>query len=167
MFTQSKLLVGVIGAVFMAAYTFGVYQGGYQKGLAESEITIANYEKEILKLEAEKKKAQEKTSIKIETKYIETVKTVKEKEKVYVDRATNDVVSTGELSAGWVYVHDAAARGVHAEAAPASDGTPSSIEDNQALAIITENYSICRTDQERLRSLQEWISKSNEEINSE
>lgn len=167
MFTQSKLLAGVIGVVFMAAYTFGVYQGGYQKGLAESEITIANYEKEILKLEAEKKKAQEKTSIKIETKYIETVKTVKEKEKVYVDRATNDVVSTGELSAGWVYVHDAAARGVHAEAAPASDGTPSGIEDNQALAIVTENYSICRTDQERLRSLQEWISKSNEEINSE
>lgn len=144
----------------MATYTFGVYQGGYQKGLAESEITIANYEKEVLKLEAEKKKAQEKTSIKIETKYIETVKTVKEKEKVYVDRATNDVVSTGELSAGWVYVHDAAARGVHAEAAPASDGETSGVEDNQALAIVTENYSICRTDQERLRSLQKWVIES-------
>lgn len=167
MFTVPKLWVGVIGAVFMAAYTYGVYQGGYNKGLAESEIAIANYENEVVKLEAELQKAQEKVSVKIETKYIETVKTVKEKEKVYVDRATNDVVSTGELSAGWVYVHDKAAQGVHAEAAPASDGTPSGVEDNQALAVVVENYSICRTDQERLRSLQEWVTKTAENINSE
>ena len=166
MFIQNKLLAGVIGAVFMAAYTFGVYQGGYKKGLAESEITIANYEKEVVKLEAKLQKKQIVTDVKIVTEYKDKVRVIKEKEIQYVDRATNDVVSVGTLSAGWVYVHDAAARGVYAETALSSDGTPSSIEDTEALAVVTENYSLCRMDQERLSKLQEWVTETHTAVNN-
>ena len=103
----------------------GIYTMGYKAGVKKAEVTILEYKDKVHELKNELNKAQSKVDVRVETEYIDRVKIVKQKEIQYVERATNSVVGIGNLSSGWVYVHDSAATGAYAEASPSSDGTPS------------------------------------------
>jgi NAD(P)-dependent dehydrogenase (short-subunit alcohol dehydrogenase family) len=111
------------------------------------------------KAELERKLAAEIANIKerVITKYVDRVKVVKEKEYVYRDQAITVVPDRGELSSGWVYLHDAAAAGSDAESARSADDTPSGVKANQALAVVAENYAICHANAEQLTALQEYV----------
>jgi hypothetical protein len=59
-----------------------------------------------------------------------------------------------------LHAHNASASGRDADTTRSSDGTPSGVKDNQALGVVIQNYSICQQNAEQLRSLQEWISRT-------
>lgn len=94
------------------------------------------------------------------TEYVDRIKVVKEKETIYANAATTDVPSQFNVSNGWVYLHDTAATAGDADRARASDATTSDIKDNQALATIVTNYSVCLQNAQQLTSLQKWITDS-------
>jgi len=154
-------LVGILGGilVLVGTYEFGKYVG-FKEGKAISEKVITDYENKILKLKNELEKKQIVVDTKVETVYVDRIKTIKEKEYVYVNQAASILPASFELSNGWVYLHDQAARGRDADASFVSDGSPSGIKDNQGLEVVIRNYASCSTDRERLKALQEWVTST-------
>lgn len=96
----------------------------------------------------------------ITTEYVDRIRVVKEKETIYENTATTYVPSQFNVSNGWVYLHDTAAKAGDADGARASDATASDIKDNQALATVVTNYSVCLQNAQQLTSLQKWILDS-------
>lgn len=179
---QYRLAAYIVAAVLIVGALFG---GGYKTGhtFATNHYTaiIADMEKKAAQLEADKAKLQvdlanEIANVKerIVTKYVDRIKVIKEKEYVYRDKATNVVPDRVELSNGWVSLHDAAATGNdNATGTAYSDGSGSGVKANQALAVVTDNYSACRANAEQLTALQEYVrevqkvvDKANETIRS-
>ena len=163
---QYKLAAYILAVLLVVAILFG---GGYKVGhtFATNHYTaiIAEMERDAAQLEADKAKLQgdlekEIANIKIQvvTKYIDRIKVIKEKEYVYRDQAINVVPDRTDLSNGWVSVHDAAAAGnPDADSTRAADATPSGVKANQALAVVTDNYSACHENAEQLTALQEYV----------
>lgn len=135
----------------------GIYTVGYVKGESKADAKIEKYQKELAQKEAELAKRAGEVSVKVVTEYKDKIQVVKEKEFVYVEKATNDVPTQYELSVGWVQLHDAAARGDDAKTSSYSDGTPSGIADSIALATVVSNYAICHSYRQQLISLQDWV----------
>lgn len=66
------------------------------------------------------------------------------------------------LPGEWVRVHDAAASGRVPEVSDAADGlndAPGTVDDIEALEVVTDNYAKCRSDARRLANLQTWIKE--------
>ena len=73
-----------------------------------------------------------------------------------------------ELSNGWIHAHNAAASPkINLDLSLASDGTSSSVKDNQALQTVVENYSICLQNAQQLSSLQKYLLEVNKKIDEE
>ena len=135
-----------------------VIGGSYYKGRHDVEAKYEEIRKQDEARIAELEQKQNEVTTKIVTEYVDRVKTIKQKEYVYVDQAKNSVPQQFIVSNGFVHLHDNAATGNNADATRASDATPSGIGDNQALAVIVTNYSRCIQQANQLTSLQNWIT---------
>jgi len=144
--------ISIIIAIILGAVGFG-----YMKGKEGAKIAIANYQAESEKQIADLEKQNSEISNKVVTQYVDKINTVKEKEYVYVDAAKNSVPNQYELSNGWVYTHDASVTNGNADTTGSSDAAASGVKDNQALATIIGNYSVCIQNANQLTSLQQWI----------
>ena len=140
---------------------------GYMKGLEKSELELAKFQADANAKIAELEKANSEISNTVVTKYVDRVKTVKEKEYVYLDQAKNDVPPQHDLSNGWVYLHDTSAKGLPAVPARSSDEGSSGIKDNIALGTIASNYSVCYQNSEQLRALQKWLRDTKAAVDKE
>ena len=134
-----------------------VIGGSYYKGRHDVEAKYEEIRKQDEARIAELEQKQNEVTTKIVTEYVDRVKTIKQKEYVYVDQAKSVVPSKSELSNGWVYLHDTSAKGLPAVPARSSDEGSSGIKDNIALGTIVSNYSICHQTAEQLIQLQQWI----------
>lgn len=142
----------------------GIVGGSYYKGRTDVEAKYEAIREQDRKRIAELENKQTEVTTKVVTEYVDRVKTVKQKEYVYVEQAKNGVPQQSIMSTGWVYLHDSSARGKDADATRASDAAPSSIGDNQALAVVVTNYSRCIQQAHQLESLQNWISEQKKAI---
>ena len=155
MFSFIPLPYKLLIIVFLLA---GALSVGYVKGLEKSKQVIAEYEAKANAQIAELEKKNSEISNKVITEYVDKVRTVKEKEYVYRDQAQTVVPSRAELSSGWVYLHDASAKGLPAVPARSADEASSGIKDNVALGTIVGNYSVCIQNAQQLTGLQRWIN---------
>ena len=155
MFSFIPLPYKLLIIVFLLA---GALSVGYVKGLEKSKQVIAEYEAKANAQIAELEKKNSEISNKVITEYVDKVRTVKEKEYVYRDQAQTVVPSRAELSSGWVYLHDASAKGLPAVPARSADETSSGIKDNVALGTIVTNYSVCIQNAQQLAGLQQWLN---------
>lgn len=162
---QYKLAAYIAIAVIVVGILFG---SGYKVGnnFATNHYTaiISKMNEDAATLRAEKAELQSKLTAEISnvkerviTKYVDRVKVIKQKEYIYREQATNNVPDRTELSNGWVYLHDTAARGEDADSTRSSDATGSGVEANQALAVVTDNYAACKANAEQLTSLQQYV----------
>jgi hypothetical protein len=147
------LPVKIFAIIFLVAGAAGY---GYMKGSAHAEVELANYRAEAEKQISDLKTENAKISDNVITEYVDRTNTIREKEIVYRD-ATNTLGSQYDISNGWVYLHDSAAKLTNPDMTLASDKSPSGIMDNSALAVVISNYAICRQNAEQLSSLQKWI----------
>ena len=155
MFSFIPLPYKLLIIVFLLA---GALSVGYVKGLEKSKQVIAEYEAKANAQIASLEKKNNEISNKVVTEYVDKVRTVKEKEYVYRDQAQTVVPSRAELSSGWVYLHDASAKGLPAVPARSADEASSGIKDNVALGTIVGNYSVCIQNAQQLTGLQRWIN---------
>ena len=132
----------------------GAFGYGYMKGSAKADAEIAAYAAKASELSAKLKEEHTQINDRVVTQYVDKVRTVVQKEVVYRDRVSNDVPQQYNLSTGWVYLHDQAASGLDAEKDKSADATPSDIKDNDALAVVVGNYSMCHQYKEQIDSLQ-------------
>ncbi|USN16367.1 hypothetical protein PLUTO_00510 [Luteibacter phage vB_LflM-Pluto] len=119
---------------------------------------------------AEQNKAQQfrdvqgtATTTQVETKIVHDIQVVREKGDTIVKEVTKYVTPADDarcvLNNGFVRVHDAAAQGEPLDAPEDSDGAGSDVVPSQAVAVVANNYKLCRADQVKLTGLQEWICK--------
>ncbi len=155
MFSFIPLPYKLLIIVFLLA---GALSVGYVKGLEKSKQILAEYEAKANAQIAELEKKNSEISNKVITEYVDKVRTVKEKEYVYRDQAQTVVPSRAELSSGWVYLHDASAKGLPAVPARSADEASSGIKDTVALETIVGNYSVCIQNAQQLAGLQRWIN---------
>lgn len=171
MFNLIPLPYRIIGGLLIVAVVIlGSYATGYQDG---GDKCRSDWDKENAKAASAVQQAQEKIGENNDanvTQYVDRWNTIKEKEYVYVDTAKSRVPNQRDMSNGWVYLHDQAAKADNADPALASDEASSGIKDNQALAVVVSNYSQCLQDKNQLIALQAWITdtkKTVDEANSE
>lgn len=153
-----------ISVALVTALVVGPFWYGHTKGYDKAET---KYKGQIEQLVTDATLLQSKldaeiANIKVEivTEYVDRVRTVKEKEYVYIKQAADVVPNQCELSDGWVYLHDASARGYDADTTRSSDDSPSGVEDNQALGRVVENYSTCEENRQQLIALQQFVREA-------
>lgn len=162
---QYKMLAYIIIFLVVVSVSFGSGTWtGHKLTQNHYVAIISKMEADAAKLEAEKAALQVKLTAeianvkeKIITKYVDRVKVITKKEYVYREQANNNVPDRAVLSNGWVYLHDAAAGNSNADSTRSADATPSGVEANQALGVVTENYTACHANAEQLTSLQEYV----------
>jgi hypothetical protein len=127
-------------------------------------MAIDAYREKINNLQNKIAKDQENVKIQVVTEYKDKIKTIIKKEKEYVYQATNDVPAQYTLSSGWVYLHDIAATGGDANSTLSANDSSSGVKDDTAVATIVQNYSICRQNSEQLKSLQTWLTETQNSV---
>jgi hypothetical protein len=162
MFGMIPLPVKIIAIAFVIA---GAAGWGYMKGTAAGERAMleykANAEKQIVTLEQK----NSEISGQVTTEFVENTNTIREKEIIYRDVA-RDMEPQYDMSNGWVYLHDAAAKLVNPDMLLASDKSPSGVMDTAALTVVISNYAICKQNAEQLTSLQKWIKENQASIDA-
>lgn len=151
----------LLSFAFILILSTGSYFYGVRSASIKNELKIANKNLEIEKLKTDLAVAGNKVVV----QYVDRWNVIKEKETNNVQIAKGSVPSQYNLSTGWVYTHDAAARSDYADATRASDETASDVKDNQALATIVSNYAVCTQNANQLMALQQWITTQQSEIN--
>ena len=149
--------VRILGATLLLV---GAFIFGYMKGNARAEAEIQKFSAKAAQQIAELEKKNAQTTNKIVTEYVDRVRTVKEKEYVYITKIKDNVPSQYYLSNGWVYGHDLSTTNDDADSTRLADATPSEFKDNQALETIVSNYATCKANAEQLIALQKWIVES-------
>ena len=148
----------------------GAFFFGFHKGTSlQTAVDAAKFNAYVAQAEktaTDLKQKNTNISNQVVTQYVDRVNTVKEKEYVYVNQATTDVPTQHVLSNGWVYLHDISTTNGDADSTKSSDATPSTIKDNQALAVVVSNYADCNANAEQLKNLQQWINDNIKAINA-
>lgn len=163
---QYKLIAALLIIGGILAYTFNK---GHSMGIAEGQEQIDQLVNTTHELRAALEKEQLNIKERIVTEYVDKVKVVKEKEYVYVDQAKNYVPAQYNLSNGWVYLHDQSldSRGGLPDATRVADATASDTKDNQALATVLGNYSICLQNAQQLISLQQYVLDTKKSVDEQ
>ena len=149
-----------LAAALVTALVVTPYWYGYNKAATKYKNEIAQLVTDATLLQSKLDAEIANIKVEIVTEYVDRVEVVKEKEYVYIKQAATVVPNQCELSDGWVYLHDASARGTDADTTRSADDSPSGVEDNQALGRVVENYSICEQNAEQLIALQKFVREA-------
>lgn len=104
----------------------------------------------------ELQKKQLVVTTKVETKYVDRVKVIKEKGDTIIQKVPVYIpASTPDLPGGFRLLHDGAVLGATSESTSPTDAAPVPVRD--AASTIAKNYETCHITAARLEGLQEWI----------
>ena len=156
MFGMIPFPVKIMAIVFLLAGAVGF---GYMKGVAAGDRAMLEYKANAEKQIADLKEQNTQISNQVTTEFVDRTNTIREKEVIYRD-AAGKMEPQYDLSNGWVYLHDAAAKLVNPDMQLAADKSPSGIMDTSALTVVIGNYSVCKQNAEQLASLQKWIKEN-------
>lgn len=146
--------IGVAAIALAGAAGFG-----YMKGSEKSAIALAKYEAKAEKQISELKDKNALINDTVIVEYVDRTNTIREKQIVYRD-VIKEVKPQYNLLVGWVYLHDAAARLADPDMKLATNSAPSGYMDTTALAVVTNNYAICRQNADQLTALQKWVTET-------
>lgn len=111
------------------------------------------------KAEVERLKSEAgKVTVRVETKYVDRVKTIREKGETIVQKVPVYISrDLPELPGAWRVYHDAAATNTVPGAADEANAAPVAPVD--AAATVAANYTQCLATAEQLTGLQEWVNE--------
>lgn len=153
---RTWLIIGACAAVVIGVYAYGHTR--YNAGQADVQ---AKWDKAKERGKAEVARLKEeagKVTFRVETKYIDRVKTIREKGETIVQKVPVYISrDLPELPGAWRVLHDAASQGALPGSAEFTDAAPVAPQD--AASTVTANYATCLANAEQLRGLQEWVSE--------
>lgn len=157
MFTLIPLPYKILGLVIIIAAVGSLgYFKGYTTAVDKAEQEKIKYMLEQEQKYAELLKKKNKVEEKIVIEYVDRIQYITKWRTKNVE-VVKLVPDTGELSNGWVHVHNSSAEGRNADSAAAADATPSGIGTAEAVGTISDNYATCHETAERLKALQGWV----------
>lgn len=151
----------VVGILLILGTPFAI---GYSMGNHRADVRIAAYEKTIHDTAVKVEVAQGKTNQVIVDRWHTKI------QKVYVERYTNkalaatSVKETGNLPAGWVYVHNLSINGNNGDPKLAGDNTDSKVSSTAALGVIVDNNATCKAEIAKLEAFQQYYLDSQKNI---
>lgn len=152
-----KALISIL--IVLAALGFGYYKGQEQGKLA-LQVYAAKAERQLRTLvELNSKISEHTTAI-----YFDHWNTIVLTKYSNQNLAKTIVPHQHNLSKGWIYLHDSAALGILADKDLAADPADSGIKDNDALAVVSDNYSSCAAYVNQLTQLQQWIINTKKNV---
>lgn len=148
--------------IWVAAFLLlaGWYYGHTRYNAGQADVQ-AKWDKATERGKAEVARLKEeagKVTVRVETKYIDRVKTIREKGETIVQKVPVYISrDLPELPGAWRWLHDHAAEGSLPGTSVPADAVPVAPQD--AASTVTANYATCLANAEQLRGLQEWVSE--------
>lgn len=157
-----------VAAVAVVAFLTGIYLAIYNKGYAAGKKLLTDYQTAQVAATQETIREVEKVVVEVQTKYVDRIKLVKEKGDVIVQKTTEYIMvpddAACELRAGFVRVHDGAARNEPPAAPSSADREPGGVALSQATALIADNYATCHKWREQVIGWQEFWGRYSEKM---
>lgn len=151
-----KLVLAIIVLALLALMGRALYSIPYKAGRADVQ---AKWDESVRKGQAEvdRLKAEAgKVTVRVETKYVDRIVTIREKASVIVREVPVYVpVGSPDLPGGFRLLHNGAASGTVPD--PAGIPHAAAVPAQVAASTIAENYGTCLENSQRLTSLQEWV----------
>lgn len=152
----------ILGALAIVASIYGAgYYGGYSAEHKKFEAYKVEQQIKDLKIEAKFNEELRVRTDKLMTEYNTNLAQIASRGSINVTTAREVVPYQYNLSNGWLSLHDSSARSKTVDATAAADATSSGVGDNQALAVVVNNYARCNLNAEQLRALQQYIIQYN------
>ena len=152
--SQYRLPIQVASIIVLA---FGLYMEGGISNQEKWEARVAEVKLEMAKKEV----ASAEASTKVVTKYVETVKIVKEKGDVIIKEIPKYISKNADAQCvvpnGFVVLHDSASRNEVPDSTRGIDEGASKVKLSGIAETVTTNYTTYYEVAEQLKSLQEWI----------
>jgi hypothetical protein len=159
------LMNSIVGkALIVIAIILAIFLFIHVRSDAEAKKIVEAYVSQLKDKDAKINELQLKLNDATTVQYVKKIDDVKKQGDRNREIAKR-VPDRANLSNGWVQLHDTSASGKDANASSVVDATPSGVESNQALGVVTENYAICRENAEQLISLQNWIVETEKNVN--
>lgn len=147
---QAWAIIGLLAA--------GWWYGHMRYNAGEADVQ-AKWDKAVEKqrqADATIKPKQDAVTVRVETKYVDRIKVVREKGATIIKEVPRYVSSTDcPLTPGWRVLHDAAAAGELPSPAAVADAA--AVPAATAAETVAGNYGTCHETEQRLISLQEWV----------
>jgi len=142
------VMLAVIGLLWW------VYAQGRESVQKDWDAAVARGVIEVAKL----KEKQVVVTTKVETVYVDRVKTIREKgDAIETVREVFVPVASGDLGGGFRLFHDAAVTGIVPESASISDAAPVPVTD--VADTLASNYERCHVAYATVEGLQDWITE--------
>jgi hypothetical protein len=146
-------------------FILGVYLSGGISNEASWREKVAEMELAVAKKEAESSEA----TTKVVTKYVETVKIVKEKGDVIIKEVPKYITKESDAKCvipnAFVVLHDSASKNEIPDTARLADERASATKLSTVTETVVGNYSICHQNAEQLKALQTWIKEQEKVFN--
>lgn len=152
-----KLAGAGIGILMLVAACIYLYQQGKNAGIGIANTHIAEYQKKIQDLNTQLARKEILVRERVITEYH-----TKEIVRTQIEYKNRDIIKTVVpkqyyLSQGWVYAHDQSVLGLEIDPALASNPNPSTVSDQAALNVVSDNYNISNKNTNQLEALQQYI----------
>ena len=149
-----KTIVQVISVVVIA---FSLYMEGGIANEAEWKLKVKEAEAKV----AQKETQAAETTVKVVTKYVKTVETIKEKGDVIIKEIpiyiTKNDDSMCDVPNGFVLLHDSASRNEVPDTTRPVDARASEVKISGVAETVVTNYNTYHQVAEQLKSLQSWV----------
>ncbi len=144
----------LIMAAAVVMVLWWAYAAGKESVQKDWDASVARGLIEVAKL----KEKQVVVTTKVETKYIDRIKTIREKGDVIVQKVPVYIpADTPDFPGGFRILLDSAATGSIPDAASDADAAP--VPAQTLAASVADNYGTCLANAEQLRGLQEWVTE--------
>lgn len=143
----------VLAIVALVTYAgFRVYDAGQEDIQKKWDASVARGIIEVQKM----KEKQVVVTTRVETKYIDRIKTIREKGDVIVQKVPVYIpADTPDFPGGFRVLLDGAATGIVPDAGSELDAAP--VPAQTLAASVADNYGTCLANAEQLIGLQEWV----------
>ena len=162
-------VVGVIACLFPIPYktivqvlsvaivSFSLYMEGGIANEAEWKLKVKEAEAKV----AQKETQAVEATVKVVTKYVKTVETIKEKGDVIIKEIPMYITKVDDsmcaVPNGFVLLHDSASRNEIPDSTRVPNAGASDVKISEVAGTVIENYTTYYQLAEQLKSLQDWI----------
>jgi hypothetical protein len=143
----------------IAVISFSLYIEGGISNEEEWKLKVKEAEAKV----AQKETQAAETTVKVVTKYVKTVETIKEKGDVIIKEIPMYITKVDDSKCavpnGFVMLHDSASRNEVSDTARIADAGSSSVKISEVAGTVVENYTTYHEVSAQLKALQQWVKE--------
>ena len=149
----------IVEVLSVAIVSFSLYMEGGIANEAEWKLKVKEAEAKV----AQKETQAVEATVKVVTKYVKTVETIKEKGDVIIKEIPMYITKVDDsmcaVPNGFVLLHDSASRNEVSDSTGVPNASASDVKISEVAGTVIENYTTYYQLAEQLKALQDWIKQ--------